>query len=385
MHALTALAVLRLGLWLTVGPEYDSNANRAEIVIGAGGPVADADPPQASFLLRTTGQGFLSWIHGINLLSASASLGGKIFFDPAVQDQDVLALQLAVEDRVRVARALHLAVLGDYYDAWQSGTIDHRDFRNGNAQLRGYYLHRLGEIVITGGYRGFQYKPNSTFDFSAGQFTVNDIMRLRFGPSGDHELDFASSYHFEQRFFDGVVQLLDEANHPSSDPSLAYHCSLGTAIEPRCLLAGSDLRNDRLHEMGVEMTYVGPLLVTIGYGAQLNLSNSFGQSLLRHIFTVKLAYRLPWSLYAAVKAQLYVTKYLDPVLLDPGVNSQAFITIDDENRNALILDLERPIGRTGLAIDARYSWFTNELAAQSTVQFQRHVIYLGLTYRLGAR
>jgi hypothetical protein len=162
-------------------------------------------------------------------------------------------------------------------------------------------------------------------------------------------------------------------------------CSLGQPIQDYCLQFGSDARADWLHEMAVEATYVGPLLVTIGYGAQLNTSNSFGQSLLRHIFTVKLAYRFPWSLYSTVKAQLYVTKYLDPVLLDTGVNSQSFITIDDENRNALIVDLERPIGNTGLAVDARYSWFTNELTSQSKVQFQRHVIYLGLTYRVGAR
>jgi hypothetical protein len=387
VHALTALAVLRLGLSLSLGPEWDSNANRAEIVSGSN----DSDTPQASFLLRTTAQGWLSWLTTKNALRVTAGLGGKIFFDPAVQDQDVLVLQLGAEDRVRVHRHFHLAVVTDYYDAWQPPTSANRrrDFRNGNAQLRAYLVHHLGEITLTGGYRGFQYKPNSAFTFEAGQLTLGTITRLRFGPNGDHELDFASSYHFERRFFpvapDAAAAHLNESQHVPPPTHAMPACSLGQPFQTYCLYFGPDLRNDWLNEMGVEATYVGPLLVTLGYSAQLNTSSSFGQSLLRHIFTIKLGYRFPWSLYGAVKAQLFVTKYLDPVLLAPTINAYTFNTIEDENRNALLLDLERPIGTTGLAIDARYSWFTNELASQSTAKFERHVVYLGLTYRVGAR
>ena len=389
MHALTALAVLRLGLTLTVGPEWDSNANRAEVIVTDATP---ADVPQSSFLLRTTAQGFLSWLRGNNLLRLSGSVGGKIFFAPEVQDQDVFALQLAAEDRVRLLSRLHVAVLADYYDAFQA-PVDpgrHRDFRNGDTQLRAYVVHRLGEVVFTGGYRGFQYKPNDAFDFQAGQWSINAITRLRLGPNEDHELDFAASYHGERRFFGGPIEFLNESQHvpppppPGQPGNPPPYCSLGMPIETYCLGFGTDARNDWLHEMGVEATYVGSLLVTVGYGAQLNLSNSFGQSLFRHIFTLKLAYRFPWSLYAAVKAQLYVTKYLDPVLLDRQFQSQTFITIEDENRNAFVADLERPIGATGLAVEARVTVFTNELSP-SPVSFLRELVYLGLTYRLGAR
>jgi len=62
-----------------------------------------------------------------------------------------------------------------------------------------------------------------------------------------------------------------------------------------------------------------------------------------------------------------------------------FITIEDENRNNLILDLERPIGASGVAVVARYSVFTNELSPNADTHFLRQVIYLGLTYRLGPR
>jgi hypothetical protein len=376
VHAFAALAVVRFGLTLAVGPEYDSNANRAEIVAGAESP----DQPVGSFLLRTTANGQLAWKSGINLLRVSVGVGGKIYFNGDVADQDVLALTIAGEERVRLASFAHIAVIGDYYDAWQLpvSPYRHRDFRSGSIVGRVYLADELGELALSGGFRGFQYKPDSYFDFQAAQGTAYGIARAHFGE--DHELDVAATYHFEDRQYNGVVQLFQQ--NDSTDPTL--QCAYGHPILDRCLVAGTAQREDWFHEAGLETTYVGPVLVGVGYGLQLNLSNSFGQSLLRHLFTLKISYRLPWNLYATVKGQLYVTKYLDPVLLDRAVNTQTFITIEDENRNAVIVDLERPLGNTGLALDARYSVYTNELTS-SPVSFLRQIVYLGLTYRVGAR
>jgi hypothetical protein len=370
--SLAALAVVRFGLTLSLGPEYDSNANRAEVVAGN---VDSPDHATGSFLLRSTGDLRLTWKTDYNLLRISIGAGGKLFFDPAVFDQDVFALSLAAEERVRLVRFMSLAILGDYYDAWQLPVAPFRarDFRSGSAVGRLYFFDRLGEVALTGGYRGFQYKPDPYFDFQAGQATAYAVARLAFGANGDHELDLSANYHVERRFFAGVVELLDQTQ-----------CLPGHPVLDTCLMAGTAKRDDWFHEAGAELTYVGPLLVGVGYGIQLNLSNSFGQSLLRQIITLKLSYRLPWQLYATVKAQLLITRYLDPVLLDTNVASQTFITIDDENRNAVIADLERPFGSSGLAVNARYSVFTNELTP-SPVSFLRQVVYLGLTYRVGAR
>jgi hypothetical protein len=373
VHGLVALAVVRFGLTLSLGPEYDSNANRAEVVARAETP----DTPVGSFLIRATADGQLVWRKGINILRVVGGLGGKIFFNPAVFDQDVGVLQLGAEDRVRAARFLHLAVAADYYDAWQLDIAPyrHRDFRSGSALGRVYFVDRLGEVMLAGGYRGFQYKPDPYFDFQAAEASVRAVTRLHFGANQDHELDLASSYHLERRYFPGVIQSLDESLCPPGHPILDM-----------CLVAAGDgtRRADWWHEGGIELTYVGPLLVALGWAAQLDLSNSFGQSLLRQLLTLKLAYRFPWNLYATVKAQLLVTRYLDPVLLDRVIQTATFVTIEDENRNAIIVDVERPIGATGLAVDARYSLYTNEISP-SPVSFLRHLVYLGLTYRLGAR
>ncbi len=383
MLSLAALAVVRFGLTLSLGPEYDSNANRAEVVANAESP----DQAIGSFLLRSTGSALLTWKTSSNILRLAVGAGGKIYFNPAVFDQDVFALTISGEDRVRVARFLHLAIVGDYYDAWQLPVAPFRarDFRSGAALGRIYFVDPLGEVALSGGYRGFQYKPDPYFDFQSAQATAYAVARLVFGANGDHEVDVAATYHFERRWFNGSVQYFqqDDTPPPGVAPPVPP-CAYGQPIQDRCLVAGSAERDDWFHEGGLELTYVGPLLIGIGYGLQLNLSNSFGQSLLRHIVTFKLGYRLPWSLYATVKAQLYVSLYLDPVLLDRAFNTQQFITIEDENRNNVIVDLERPIGDTGLAVNARYSVFTNELTP-SPVSFLRQVVYLGLTYRVGAR
>ncbi|HEX8953141.1 MAG TPA: hypothetical protein VF945_14905 [Polyangia bacterium] len=381
MLSLAALAVVRFGLTLSLGPEYDSNANRAETV--ANTQSGAADTPTGSFLLRTTGTLRMTWRAGGNVLRLSAGAGGKIFFNPAVFDQDTLALTIAGEDRVRVTHFLHLAIAADYYDAWQLPVAPFRarDFRSGAPVGRIYFVDPLGEVSLSAGYRGFQYKPDPYFDFQAAQATAYAVARLVFGANLDHELDVAASYHMERRYYGGVVELFADPprNNPSDPP-----CAYGHPIAERCLVAGTAQRADWYHEGGIELTYVGPVLIGVGYGMQLNLSNSFGQSLLRHIVTFKISYRFPWSLYATVKAQLYASVYLDPVLLDTNIQTQTFVTIEDEHRNNLIVDLERPIGNTGLAVNARYSIFTNEISP-SPVSFLRQVVYLGLTYRVGAR
>jgi hypothetical protein len=375
MSSLLVLAVLKLTLRLELGPEYDSNANRAEVLANA---IMPADTPTGSFLVRTTGRGGLQWRSGKNVLRASALLGGKVFFNPAVQDQNMFIAQLGVEDRIRVARHVELGFGGDYYDVTQMSVAGpcafrscdrHRDFRNGAALARLTFIDDPGSISLSGGYRGFQWKPDRAFDFHAGQASFLATVRLFAGPSDrEHEIDLTAGYHMERRLYSG----LREVNN----------CQPGQPLADTCLGNDGAQRNDWFHDALVDITYVRIVLLSLSYAIQLNQSNSFGQSLLRHVVTLKLSTRLFWQLYLTVKGQLLVNRYLDPVLLDRQVNSQTFLSIDEENRNAFVVDLERPIGKTGLAVEARYSVYTNELSS-SPASFLRQVVYLGLSYRIG--
>jgi hypothetical protein len=370
-----ALAVLKLALRAEFALEYDSNANRAELLNGTS---TTQDFPTESFLARSTVTGTLQWRRGANILRALAGVGGKVFFNPQVNDQDVLVTQLSVEDRARVHGGFDVGGLVSYYDASQldvappclaSGCNRHRDFRTGSVLARIGYFSDEGEASVSGGWRGFQYKPDATFDFQGGQATVTTIARARVGAAErTSEIDVLASYHLERRFF-SALQVVNT-------------CPPGGPLGQSCYGPGPNTRDDWFHEGGVELTFVRNVLVAAGYGLQLNLSNSFGQSLLRHILSAKISFRLPWELYATIKGQLLITHYLDPVLLDLPVNSQTFVTIEDENRNALVLDLERPIRQSGLSIGARYSFYTNELGS-TPVSFMRHVVYLGVSYKIG--
>lgn len=378
MHALVLLAVLKLTLRLELGPEYDSNANRSEVVSGAVNP----DPPVGSALVRTTARLGFAWKRGRSLLKLSAGLGSKVFFNPFVADQDVIVAQAGLDERLRLSRHADLSILGDYYDAYQhlvpstcTDCLRRRDFRTGQGGLRITAFDGPGSFWIGGGYRGFQYKPDTYFDFHSPSGEVGASLGTQLGSDDNpHELTVSASYRVEHRTYNGVQQLRN--NVPACAPDLP--------LADGCLVPGTHTRVDEFHELGADITYVGVVLASLGYAIQLDRSNSFGQSLLRHVVTLRLGYRLPWHLYASVKAQLLVSNGLDRVQLDRQVSNLTFATIEDENRNAFIVDLEREIPKLGLSVDARYSFFASQLGAQQT-SFRRHVAYVGLTYRFATR
>jgi hypothetical protein len=378
VHAVVLLAVLKLTLKLELGPEYDSNANRSEVVAGVDNP----DPPVGSFLLRTTARGGLQWKKGINLLKAQVGLGAKIFFNPEVLDQSVLVVQGGLEDRITLGRHAALTFAGDYYDAFQdliaptcSDCLRRRDFRTGTLGGKLALFDGPGAFWLGVGYRGFLFKPDQYFNFHAPTGDVGGSLSVALGPEDEpHELTLAATYHLERRAYGGLRQI--ESNDPLCAPDLP--------LGDNCLQTGTEDRVDYWHEGSVELAYVGVLLASLTYGAQLNRSNSFGQSLLRHIITLRIGYRLPWQLYATVKGQLMISAGLDKVELDTRISNLTFATIEDENRNAVIVDLERNIPKLGLAVSARYSFYANQLGAQQT-SFRRHVAYLGLTYRFSTR
>jgi hypothetical protein len=241
-------------------------------------------------------------------------------------------------------------------------------------------LDQHGNLTLIGGYRGFQYKPDNAFTFQAvhaGIVTGAHLESVR--GAYTHEVSFTASYQLEYRWFAGkqesILNGLGDAGH---------QCGVGLPIYPDCIHNSNDPRHDWFHDMSFEISYVGPILVATSYGLQLNRSDSFGYSLLRHVFTARVAARLFWQIYGTVKAQVFYNSFLDPVLLATTTGTLP-PALEDENRNAFVIDLERPIGRTGVAVEARYSVYTNELASGSPDQFMRHVVYLGVSYNVGWR
>lgn len=321
-----------------VGPEYDSNANRADQ------GRADADPVQGSFLLRAQASGQLQYQRGRHGLRVQLSLGGKQFFasSPAVQDQNVGVIQLGYEEAVQLGR-LRLGGVLDYYDAYQQAAASSgraRDVRTGGTGLRLSgaavlaRLHQLdGDVDLTGQY--FQYKPDAAYSFVAPSLAARLRLRLH---AGDPEL----GHDFE--------------------------LSLRGRVDGRSYFLG-DGRLDAYGELGVGLSWIGPVLLQAGYALQVNPTGQLGpDGYQRHAVSAKVAARLPGEVYLTVKGQITTA----------GVVPTATI---DEDRSLAMVDLQRALPR-GFTLSCRYTGFFNVgWFGPPATDYQRHTVYLGVGYR----
>ncbi|MSP62046.1 MAG: hypothetical protein EXR72_17280 [Myxococcales bacterium] len=390
MHAagLVAFAVLRFGLRLELGPEFDSNANRAETFARPPAvPPGEALPsPIASALLRTTASSTLAWVSGRNTLRLGATLGGKLFFAPAAAPQDVVVIQAAADDTLRAGETL-LGIGADYYDATQrsdcaartstayqapvGATVavpdaSCRDFRAGGPRARVTAL--LGDFDLTAdlGARAFRWKSDDSFSFdsltaglaAAGHFAAG-------GPQNENgneqEWDLGVTARTELRTYHGLR--LTSASDTGS-PNAYHRLDADLLASAWLSFAG---------RLGL------PLLASASYTFDHNFSTSYGLNYQRHLVVLKLGANLPWKLSATAKAQLTFTSYAEPLQLTSGTNIVP-LTIEDESRDAYVFDLDRPLG-VGFSLSLRYSLYRNGVS-NATLGYLRHVASLGVAYRL---
>ncbi len=354
--ALAALAVLRLGLTLELGPEFDSNANRAEVLnLQQGGPT-----PVASFLVAGAADGSLLLAGEKNLLRLRLHAGGKLFFAEAATPQDVAVVHGSVDDALHLGRVT-LGIAGEYYDAWQwidckdsSDSSCHRDFRS--LEARPSLAVRAGPFALTAGAGGrlFTWKPDEAFSFAAPHVFGAIALRWTSGSDGENEWTLSTSGRMEWRYYVG--------------PALVAADDPGSALEPR--------RFDRDLFWTVGLNFAGDLLGGAFYSLDDDRSNSFGQSFLRHIVGFSLGFELPGQVVATLRAQLVFANYPQGQVVLTGEGAPR--SIEDENRNAVLVDLARSVGRFTFFL--RYSLFQNGVS-NALVSYERHLVYLGATLR----
>jgi hypothetical protein len=335
-------AALRGTITADTGVEYDSNASRIAVEPPQPPPAPQqALQPRAGPLLRALASGSLAYAGPRQRLRLQLSAGGKIYLLPTLQDQDVGVVQLGYEhgaqlERVRLTGAI------DYYDAFQAPASpeESRDLRSLQAALRLLAarpvrgLHRIEGGLDVGG-QLFQYKPDAGFSFLAPSLTGRFGAHLHAGdPELGHDFDLASHARLEYRGYIGA-------------------------------------RTDIFLQLGGAATWQGPVLLQLGYTAQLNFSSLAAESYQRHLPLLKLAFRLPGDLYVTAKGQLNLLSGTAGLFVPAG-------NVDDDNRSLALLDLERPIAR-GFALSARYTGFFS-LPRDAGPSYQRHTAYLGLSY-----
>jgi hypothetical protein len=356
-------APARVELQLEAGGEIDSNVHRDP---ASQAPVTAPDARAAARLdlrLRPSPAATARLL---------ATLAGKKFAgaDAATEDVGVIALQALAQV---AAGRLAPGIRASYLDAFQSGTetdtpgaLD-RAFRTGDAAATLTLVadggHRLTASL---GYRFFHDKPSPAFDFSGEQLGLAWTHTRTLGGDDDPtppELSVGLAYHGSRRGYD--------------TPALANACAPGAAIAPACLVSAVETRDDLFHEVTAEVTYASARIWSARYQLQIDDSNSFGQSLIRHRLELSLTSELTSELVLHARVVVVVEQFLDSLLLSGDLGT--FATIDDDARNALILHATHDVSPT-TTLEARWSLYTDAFAPDS-LAYRRQTFYLGMIYR----
>jgi hypothetical protein len=359
-----------------VGYEYDSNVHRTEVVAGA-----ENVPVVGSPVARVVVSGSLADLVGDRQeIALSALAAGKLFTAPDARSEDVAVAQTTAAWRAAIGARSAVTLQGVYYDAFQrrsgdpAAAAERRDFRSITPLLR--LEHRLGgdrhdvAIGASAGYRLFVFKSDLDFDFRAPLASV-DLRWARESDDGGADWEIAAGSTLELRAFSGTA--LIDACGPTS--------TVGATCAPS---PGTSQRRDTFLMSHVEIARTGAALIGLGYALHWNESNSIGETVTRHFATLRLTAPLPFGIYLAARAELSIASYLHPVIVgQTTTGGRTFVSIDDENRSSLRVDVSRSLGAR-LQLVARYSFYINEIGASAAApQFRRQTALLSLRFAIG--
>jgi hypothetical protein len=358
----------RYTLRAELGAEYDSNAHRTELVIGAVNPDLVRSALARGVLSGTLGD----VVAGGQDVAMSATVAGKLFAAPAARDEDVVVGESTLTWRAALGPRATLALSGAYYEAFQrpqtdpSAVSERRDFRSLTPALRaGYAPGAQWDLGVTAAYRWFVFKPDRDFDFQAPIAAV-DLRWARESADGSADWEVRSGAAFERRALAG--------------PRLVNACTPPSAIGHDCLPSPtSDRRLDHFLTSHIEIARTGRMLLGAGYAFHLNRSNSFGESVQRHFVTARFGAALPFQLFVAALAEILFASYSEQVIVG-GVSTAGatFVNIEDENRSNLRVDLSRNLSER-LQLIARYTYYTSPFGLAG-LSYSRHTALLSLAF-----
>jgi hypothetical protein len=357
----------RYTLRAELGLEYDTNAHHTEIVAGGDNP-----PLVASPLERLVLAGTLSDVVAEGqLVTLGATVAAKIFDAPAAADEDVAIAQSSLAWAKALGPRAMLTLSGAYYEAFQPAAanflddLERRDFRSLAPMLQlGWIAAERLDLSITAGYRNFLFKPDRDDDFNAPLFAGE----LRWVRQTDDDADWEASTGaaYEHRTFGG--------------PALTIDCPPIWNVPRGLACSGPDTRRDDFLMSHLDLQRVGRVLVGAGYAFHYNRSNSYGETVMRHIVTARFAAPLPGGLTLAARGELLFAHYAQPQPIGetPAGNSFSSIeAIEDENRSSVRVDLSHELGDR-LRLIARYTFYANELGNPS-FSYRRQTLLLSLT------
>ena len=302
----------------------------------------------------------------------SATAAGKIFDAPAARSENVAIAQSSLMWRTMLGARTWLRPPASTTKRSRAGRpkairpasgATSARWRRCSSYARG---SRTASILgVAAGYRWLLFKPDRDFDFNGPTAGIN--LRWLFDTESGADWEARAGGAIEYRSFAG--------------PAFIGNCPPDSLPCP-----GTAMRTDDFLVAQADVTRTGRVLLGAGYVFGHNASNSFGQTLFRHVVGARIATALPFGLYLAARADLSLVFYRDsipiPRITDMTqmVAGKPFVNIEDENRSSVRVDLSRDVSERLRAL-LRYTFYANELGS-SVGTYRRQTLLLSLAFVL---
>ncbi|HUP00221.1 MAG TPA: hypothetical protein VM737_01680 [Gemmatimonadota bacterium] len=135
-------------------------------------------------------------------------------------------------------------------------------------------------------------------------------------------------------------------------------------------------QEDHLHELGIELTWLGNVSIQADYGFRYNDSNSFGLSYLSHNFGLQVLRRLPWGMLAQFYGQVELKAFTEPV---PSLTGAGSLDTGEAANNALLVRLVKDV-TPETSIEVRYGRYRNESITLNDF-YTKNIYAVGMNYR----
>ncbi|MEM1347027.1 MAG: hypothetical protein AAGI01_00625 [Myxococcota bacterium] len=278
-----------------------------------------------------------------------ASAGGKVFFAEDAAGADVAISQAAARYTRRLGQSpFRLGASLDIKDRTErTSRFDYT--RSSTALHAGLGLKRLS-LTASAGWRLFSFKPDPATSSAGGAASVGARAFLGRGWS------VSATGSLSQRRF--TTQRL-----------LTTRDASGLDI----VVQDGGLRRDDLYNASLGVSWRGAAILDAAYIVLANRSNSQVQDLARQSLDATLTSPLAWGTFVSARVLLQRARFESPLTIDGN-----FI-IEEDNRNAAILSLARPVGESW-ELELKYSLYTQ--AFGDTNEYSRQLFMFGVGYAL---
>lgn len=134
---------------------------------------------------------------------------------------------------------------------------------------------------------------------------------------------------------------------------------------------------DQLHQLGLELTWLGDVSIQADYRFRYNDSNSFGFSYLSHSMGLQVLRRMPWQMLLQFYGRVDLKTFSEPV---PNLEGAGTINTGDAAAdNVFLVRLVKDV-TPDYSIEARYGRYRNESITLNDF-YTKNVYSVGVNYR----